>query len=271
MLENRPILKNLLWILIFLCVLFIGTLIFLSRFTRHKQDYILPDFSGLSLSEAHEVAKPLHLRLEVTDSLYIPDSPKGAIFRQVPPAGQHVKKNRRIELTINSVTPRQVIMPSLVGFSLRQAKAVLSSRGLQLGRLTYRPDMATNNVLAQRYKGRDIASGLQIDAFSDIDLELGVSVEHALAYVPSLKGKSLEAAKDIITDHCLNVGIIRYDASVQTGADTLSARVARQYPEYSSVPEWPLGTEVNITLTVDLELLKVEEFPVEETAATDTL
>lgn len=272
MLEGKPIIKNLIWILSFLCVLFIGTLVFLSLFTRHKQDYILPDFSNLSVEEALEVAKPLQLRLEVTDSLYIPESPKGVIFRQVPPAGQHVKKNRRIELTINSLTPRQVTMPSLVGFSLRQAKAVLSSHGLQLGKLTYRPDLATNNVLAQRYKGRTVAAGRQIDVFSIIDLELGVDAEHSLAYVPFLTGKNLDAAKDILTDHSLNVGIVRYDSSVQTAADTLAARVFQQIPSYSSVPEWPLGTDVNITLTIDPSLLIVEEIlPKEESSETETL
>ncbi|MCZ2417583.1 MAG: PASTA domain-containing protein, partial [Burkholderiales bacterium] len=115
----------------FLVVLFLGIYTFLHLFTRHGKGLLVPDFSGLSMEEARKTARPLHLRLEVTDSLYMPELPAGVIFRQVPPPGQHVKKNRRIELTVNSLLPRQVSVPSLVGFSLRQAKAELASHGLK--------------------------------------------------------------------------------------------------------------------------------------------
>jgi beta-lactam-binding protein with PASTA domain len=263
---RRPILRNLLWIFVFLVVLFLGICIFLHLFTRHGKGFLLPDFSGLTVEEAQKEAKSLHLRLEVTDSLYMPELPKGVIFRQVPPAGQHVKKNRRVELTVNSLLPRQVSMPSLVGFSLRQAKAELSSHGLKLGRLIYVPDIATNNVLEQFYKGRPITPGSSIDIYSSIDLELGVSPDRELAYIPLLKGKSLEAALDILSDHSLNVGNIRYDQTVRTAADTLAARIFRQSPGYSQRPEWPLGTPVHLTLTIDPQLLIPEEIPVTEDA-----
>ena len=137
--------------MIFLSVLFLGIYTFLHFFTRHGKGFILPDLTGLTPEEAREVVSSMDLRLEVTDSLYMPKLPKGVIFRQVPPAGQHVKKDRRVELTVNSVLPRQVSMPSLVGFSLRQAKAELASGGLKLRHLIYVPDMATNNVLEQLY------------------------------------------------------------------------------------------------------------------------
>ena len=263
---RRPILRHLLWIFVFLFVLFLGIYTFLHLFTRHGKGFILPDFSGLTLEEAQEEALSLHLRLEVTDSLYMPELPKGVIFRQVPPAGQHVKKNRRVELTVNSLLPRQVSMPSLVGFSLRQAKAELASQGLKLGHLTYVPDMATNNVLEQFYRGNTIAPGSPIDIYSSVDLKLGMSSDHQLAYIPLLKGKSLEAALDILSDHSLNIGNIRYDQTVLTAADTLAARIFRQSPGYSQQPEWPLGTPVHLTLTIDPQLLIAEEIPLIEDA-----
>ena len=81
---KRPILRNILWILVVLFVFLTGIFTFLHFFTRHGTGFILPDLSGLSLEEAQEIASPLHLRLEVTDSLYMPDLPRGVIFRQVP-------------------------------------------------------------------------------------------------------------------------------------------------------------------------------------------
>ena len=78
--------------MIFLSVLFLGIYTFLHFFTRHGKGFILPDLTGLTPEEAREVVSSMDLRLEVTDSLYMPKLPKGVIFRQVPPAGQHVKE-----------------------------------------------------------------------------------------------------------------------------------------------------------------------------------
>jgi beta-lactam-binding protein with PASTA domain len=262
---KRPILKNLLWICIFLVVVFLGIFSFLHLFTRHQKGFTLPDFTGLTVAEAKATGTSLQLHVEVTDSLYIPELPKGVVFRQVPPAGQHVKKNRRVELTINSLLPRQIKMPSLVGYSLRQAKAELASHGLKMGRLNYVPDMATNNVLEQYFSGRPIEPGTPVDIYSSIDLQLGLSPEGDLAYIPMLKGKSLETALDILSDHSLNTGSIRYDETVLTAADTLAARVFKQTPGYSLTPEWPLGTFVHLILTTNPDLLTPEEIlPSEE-------
>lgn len=178
--------------------------------------------------------------------------------------GRHVKKNRRVELTINSLLPRQVAVPSLVGFSLRQAKAELAAIGLKPGRLIYTPDLATNNVMQQLYQGQPIAPGAPINIYSAIDLVLGMAPGHELAYIPMLFGKSLEAALDILSDHSLNTGIITYDQSVLTAADTLAARVFRQSPDYSQHPEWPLGTAVHLTLTINPDLLIPRQIPLTE-------
>ena len=155
-------------------------------------------------------------------------------------------------------------MPSLVGYSLRQAKAELSSHGLKTGRLRYVPDIATNNVLEQYHKGYPIEPGTLLDIYSSIDLELGLSPNSEPAYIPLLKGKSLETALDILSDHSLNIGSITYDNSVLTAADTLAARVFKQNPPFSLTPEWPLGTVVHLSLTVNPEMLVHEEIPSEE-------
>jgi beta-lactam-binding protein with PASTA domain len=261
---KKPILKNLLLVFIFLVAVFIGIYTFLHLFTRHGKGFVLPDFYGLTVDRAKAKGDSLQLHIEVADSLYMPELPKGIVFRQVPPAGQHVKKNRRVELTINSLLPRQVKMPSLVGYSLRQAKAELSSHGLKTGRLRYVPDIATNNVLEQYHKGYPIEPGTLLDIYSSIDLELGLSPNSEPAYIPLLKGKSLETALDILSDHSLNIGSITYDNSVLTAADTLAARVFKQNPPFSLTPEWPLGTVVHLSLTVNPEMLVHEEIPSEE-------
>ena len=145
------------------------TVILLNIITRHNKEQEVPDFTRMTVDEASEMADDSNLRLEVSDSVFLPRMGRGEIFRQNPPAGSKVKKNRRILLTINSLQPKRVAMPSVTGYSLRQAKAELASRQLRVGRLIYVSDMATNNVLGQRYNGKSVVPGTMIETAQDSD------------------------------------------------------------------------------------------------------
>jgi len=230
-------------------VIFVITQYSLKKFTRHGQSLIVPDFTGMGMIQAKETAEAYSLQLEIIDSIFLPNKPRGSVFKQIPEAGEKVKTNRRILITINSVLPRKAKAPSLVGFSLRQAKAELASQNFQLGKLTYVYDIATNNVLAQYYNGQMLVPGTPIEVQSTIELLLGVNPEYDITFVPRVSGFTLDMAKDIITDHSLNVGKIVFDASVQTAADSLSAIVVRQSPEASESMVRNMGDEVTLYLS----------------------
>jgi beta-lactam-binding protein with PASTA domain len=103
----------------------------LKHFTRNGLSFTVPDFIGMNLAQAQKAARAHSLQLEVLDSIFLPNKPRGSVYRQIPEAGEKVKKNRRILVTINSVLPRKINAPSLVGFSLRQAKVELTSQNFQ--------------------------------------------------------------------------------------------------------------------------------------------
>ena len=135
------------------CVVVLA-LVFVANFflkigTHHGQEIEVPDFTNMSVSDASYLASDRGIRIDVTDSVYVRKMGRGLVFSQVPKAGSHVKTGRRILLTINSVSPKKTTMPDLVGFSMRQAKAELLSKGLILRKLRYVEDIATNNVLRQ--------------------------------------------------------------------------------------------------------------------------
>ncbi|MDR2586165.1 MAG: PASTA domain-containing protein [Prevotellaceae bacterium] len=249
----KPVVKRLIIHFFIIIGVFIA-LIFLTKygltqFTRHGQTLTVPDFTGLTMAQAREVAKAQSLQLEVIDSIFLPNKARGTVFRQIPYPGEQVKKNRRIIITINSVLPRKAKAPLLVGFTLRQAKAELASQSFKVGRLTYVYDIATNTVLAQYCKGEVLKPGTPIEIESTIDLMLGVAPEHNKTYIPSVIGLTLENARDIITDYSLNLGRVNYDASVATSTDSLMAVVVRQSPEPSPAAVWNLGVEVQLYLT----------------------
>jgi hypothetical protein len=114
------------------------------------------------------------------------------------------------------------------------------------------PDIATNSVLAQYYDGQILIPGTPIEAQSTIDLVLGAQSQYNMTYVPSLIGLNFEMAKDIITDHSLNVGRIVFDSSIRSSADSLLAVVVRQSPEASESAVWNLGYEVNLFLSIPI-------------------
>ncbi|MHC1778967.1 MAG: PASTA domain-containing protein [Bacteroidales bacterium] len=232
-------------------VILILTIIFLKIITRHNQEMEVPDLSGMTIPDALKVAKESNLRLEVTDSVFLPRMGRGVIFRQNPVSGSMVKKNRRILLTINSIQPKRVSMPSIIGYSLRQAKAELTAKQLNVGKLIYVNDMATNNVLSQRFEGRFIPTGTMIETESEIDLELGMSADNSMTSIPSLVGFSLVTAKDIIIDNSLNIGRLTFDESVKNYADTISSFVVRQFPEPTESLSYILGSRVDLVLSTD--------------------
>ena len=157
-------------------VLVVGAMIFLNVATMHGRVLVVPDFTNMSIAEAESLAEASQVRIDVVDSLYVKRMEKGHIYRQNPKAGSQVKKGRRILITINAMNAKKVDMPDLIGFSMRQATAELQSRGLVLGNLIYQQDMATDNVLAQRCRGRVVAPGTKVETGTVVDLVVGLAL-----------------------------------------------------------------------------------------------
>ena len=165
-----------------------------------------------------------------------------------------VKKGRRVLLTMNAVNARTVTVPNLVGYSLRQAIPEIDQRGLVLGRLTYKSDLATNNVLQQMYKGRPVTPGTQVEAESVIDLVVGLNPDDDETRIPDVTGLNADAAVKTLHDSYLNVRRINYDSEVKTWEDSLNAVVYKQNPVPSD-----LTVEMGIDVTIYLKLQESEE------------
>lgn len=256
--------QNILLIIGILAAGYIIITLSLRGITRHGKEFNVPDFYGMSVAEANEAASGMSLRLVVSDSVYIRGMERGTITRQNPEPGSKVKKNRRILLVINSVSPRQSIMPSLTGFSMRQARTELSANGLNIGKLIYVEDIATNNVLAQKYKGRDIAPGTSLDSGSYIDLVVGLNPSDSTTFVPNVIGYRYRMAIELLHDNSLNILNSKFDNTVSDYSDSLEAYVYGQYPPASDSVSVRKGSSVTLYLSKD-----VSRIPVPETDSTD--
>lgn len=257
--------KNIYLAVIVLFVVIYLIFLLLDFITRHNEEFEVPSFAGLTFKEAQKVAKDNNLRLEITDSVYMPRLPLGVIYKQNPTSKSKVKQNRRVLLTINSTTPKMVSMPNVVGLSLRQAQSELASNQLKVRKLIYKEDIATNNVLGQQYKGRDIKSNEKVPVETEIDLVLGLNVENNKTYVPNVLGKPYLVIKDFLIDNSLNIGKVIYDSSVKNYTDSLNAVAYKQEPVASVDYAILLGSQVNVYLTLDSKKLpKVKNVKEEE-------
>ena len=237
---------------VILLILGYGSSWLLDMGTRHGETLTVPDFEGMTLAEARSAASNAGVRIEVIDSIYVKEG-RGTVARQNPLPGSSVKEGRRILIVMRAKGAQKIAMPNLVGYSTRQALAELEARGLEVGRLTYdRSVPTTNNVLKQKYKGREIQPGDSLEAESAVDLVLGLGRGDDETMIPDVIGKKGHEAKKILHDYYLNVKL-KYDRGVKSYSDRSHAVVYKQTPEASDLPI-KMGSEAsNVTLYLRLE------------------
>ena len=125
--------------------------------TNHNQKIKVPDLAKLSLDLAEEKLAELDLRFVVLDSSnYNPDFPKHSVIEQLPEAGEFVKENRKIYLTLNRSGYVFLEVPNVIGKTKRQAAPTLVSMGFQIGEIEYSSYIALDEVLEMSYKGKKI-------------------------------------------------------------------------------------------------------------------
>ncbi len=238
-------------------ILLFGAFFSLRFLTHHGEGLSVPDFSGYTLSQAVKIADKSDLNIEVNDSVYNAPGKKGTIITQTPPPDFKVKKGRTIHVVVKTFNPERIGMPDFTGVSLIQAKADIETYGLKIGKLKYVPDIATNNVLEQMYKGKPIAPGTKIEKNSKIDLVLGKGKSNTPVKVPLLKGKTKSAAEQYLTDNSLNPGVLMYDETVITPQDTADAIIWKQAPAAKHYAL--MGSTVDLWFTLDKSKLEQTE------------
>lgn len=221
--------------------------IVLAFFTRHDSTNPVPDFKELTAEEATELADDNDVRVQIVDSVYNQMHKPGTIVDQLPKAGTPVKKDRSVFLVINAINPEKVDMPNIVGVSLRQAIAILESNGLQVGHLSYVPDIATNIVVSQRFNGKPLNPGRSVLKNSKIDLILGLAGSEA-SELPDVEGMNLRDARKALAEANLNIGKVKYNADVKDAIDSISAIIYKQKPKAEKGAYASMGASVDLWL-----------------------
>lgn len=142
--------------------------------TNHDQKIEVPNLAKMTLDEADAALSYLDLQWKILDTTnYNPDYPKKSVIEQLPKAGSYVKENRTIYLTVNRSDYRSLPIPNVVGRTRRQAEPTLISMGFKIGKITYRPYIAKDEVLQLRHNGELLEPGEMLQKTAVIDLVLG--------------------------------------------------------------------------------------------------
>ena len=231
----------------------------LKWYTHHGESVAVPSLVGLTPEQIDQLEAISDFQIIITDSVFDSKLPRGSVLIQDPVAGSNVKRNRKVYLTTVAVMPEKVAMPNLVDLTLRQASATLETYGLNLGKVTYVPDIAANAVLAQFYENREIEPDFEILKGSVIDLRVGESSGGGRYKLPFLIGKTRQQALDLLNNNLLTLGEEEYEDD----ADPETARVYSQNPSYSPQRMMNVGQPVSLVFkdpaTFDFEIY-LQEF-----------
>jgi beta-lactam-binding protein with PASTA domain len=228
---------------IFLGFLFLK--IYLPIYTNHGETVSVPDLSGYDFTEAIQILESSGLQYEVSsDSGFSTEHPALGILKQIPEANSQVKSERKIYLTLNARNAPIIKMPNLINMPLKNVQEILTNLGLERGDIIYVPDIGTNVVLEQRYRGKTIKEGFEVAKGSKIDLVVGDGNGNQNLLSPNLIGMDLVDAEFLILGSGLRIGrkTLNQTDSVAPG------KIYLQNP--------PVGTEVRIGDVIDLWISK---------------
>ncbi len=249
-LKSKVFLRILVYAVTIAFTLLVVLLVGLRIYTHHNRSIIVPDFSDLPVDVAAKLIDTRHLRYEIFDSIFITTREPGVVIDQHPKPGFLVKKNRKVYLTINANSPEKMVMPDLLGITLREARNKISIAALRLGRLSYRYSIAKNVVLEQQLNDHIIEPGDTLLKGSAIDLVLGKGLSDEKSRVPNLIGLTVEQAIIKAADAFFTINTSIPDETVKEGQGSIPI-IYRHHPAHSASVLVPLGTQITVWITTD--------------------
>lgn len=208
------------------------------RIAIHGREVVVPKLVGLTPAQAERAALQNGLLIDIENRFYSTDVPEGRVLSQLPPDGTKVRRGWRVRLAV-SMGAQHVVIPDLVGDSVRSAELNLRRRGLEPGTLAYAhlPEQAQEQVVAQSPPAA--AEGI---ASPKVNLLFAAPPEESSYVMSNLFGRSLADAVKALQDAQMKTG----NVSTVDAPGAASGVVVRQ-----SIPP---GQKVTAGSTVDLEV-----------------
>ena len=163
---SKP-LRRLVWTVgIASIVLFILDTFVMPYYVNKGGTLVVPSVVGLKEETAQKILDSLHLEPRRGEIRQDPSYPEGYVILQNPASEQIVKTGRRVYLTISG-GEQDVIVPSLRGRSIRDAKFALDRASLRQGAIQYQisVELPEGTIVTQ-----DIPAGSKVKKSSYISV-----------------------------------------------------------------------------------------------------
>tara|TARA_B100001093_G_scaffold64245_1_gene54141 strand:+ start:338 stop:901 length:564 start_codon:yes stop_codon:yes gene_type:complete len=171
---SRTFFWHLLLVLVSVATLLLLSFYGLNWHTRQGNFIEVPNLNTMTIVDAQELLRDQDLNFEVIDSArFNPDYVPFAVIEQTPLAGEMVKKNRKIYLTLNPANYNEVILPDVIQITRRSAESTLRAVGLEIGEILFQDNIGKDMVLQLRYDQAPIAPGDKLPKTSRVDIVLG--------------------------------------------------------------------------------------------------
>ncbi|MBR1625937.1 MAG: PASTA domain-containing protein [Bacteroidales bacterium] len=255
-LKSKIFLKHILLIVLSFFVLVFLVFFILKIYTRHGQEYEVPNITGLNIKDLVSDESLKHFEIMIMDSVYKEGAVSGTVLTQDPSEGSLVKSGRKIYITVASYSGEMVKMPLCKDKSLKSAVQTLADAGLKVGTIMYRNGEIDNIVVEQRYKGKNINVGNDIVSGEAVDLIVEVSSTTKEVMMPDISAKTETEAEIMLWKAGLNIGRKIFQGKNKDGKN----RVINYTPTSHYVM---IGTAVNITLMNENETAykkQIEDF-----------
>ena len=196
----------------------------------------MPNLIGKPQIEAVMAAEELGIDVTVVNA-YSEEIPGGSVMLQSRPAGEMLRKQARITLTV-SLGSQWYTLEDLTGWQMEDAIAFLSDAGVHTVNVSYtQSDLPVGTVISQ-----DVPPG---QASRDAAVTLKISGQSVA--VPALNGLSLDGARAVIEAEGLQMGNVGEGESADAKSGTVIAQSIAPY------------TQVLVGTAVDLTVCKPQE------------
>lgn len=191
-------------------------LLIMPAYTNYDEGVTVPDVTRLALTEADSLLTTYGLRFKVSERRSNSAYPADYVIDQTPTASEIVKPNRKIYLTVNTVSTPKVEVPKVINLSLRNAKIQLQNYGLVVGTVSYESSRFKNIVLRQ-----SIPAGSTVDKGTVVDMAVSDGLGEKMVAVPDITGSRLAEAQQMLRSVGLRVGEIRFQPSKEFPPNTI--------------------------------------------------
>jgi beta-lactam-binding protein with PASTA domain len=202
----------------------------------------VPDVENLEIHNAEMIVDERGLKMLVEDERFDQTVKKDRVIYQKPSAGETVEKGTTIRVVLSKGSGEdtggegEIVVPSVIGFDLNQAKVYLSERGLTVGVIEKEESEQAKDIVLRTVPepGRKVTENFPV--------KLIVSSGGGKVQVPSLKGKSEYKARSLLEENGLQLGRVNSTTNAEYSFDI----IIYQSPAAGETVE--KGSKVDITV-----------------------